>query len=319
MLALLLSLLAAHPLLIVSTLNWVQITDNAPWTNRSSFTAVTYKSTIVISGGYPNITSIWNSSSNVLNWSQDTKSTGMSIRTAITTVQLNNNIISMGGCNGHDSRFNDVWLSNDGGHTWKEITSSASWSARCCHASIAYNGSILVLGGHDMNDYKNDVWISNDNGLTWNIVTNNAEWSPRDALTATVLNNKIFIMGGHDGSQGPSQFHNDVWSSSDGGKTWIQMTSNAQWNRRSALQAVTWNNNIVIMGGCGSAIGDVCDKFFNDVWMSSDGSSWKQINTAEIWSRRCWFATTTLNNSIYVLGGDSATIAAMSDVWVLKE
>ena len=44
---------------------------------------------------------------------------------------------------------------------------------------------------------------------------------------------------------------NDVWSSGDGGKTWVSVTSAASWSGRYAFRVVIYNSNIIVMGGNG--------------------------------------------------------------------
>ena len=47
--------------------------------------------------------------------------------------------------------------------------------------------------------------------------------------------------------------YNDVWSSGDGGKTWVSVTSAASWSIRRALGVVVYNSNIIVMGGWNGA------------------------------------------------------------------
>ena len=47
--------------------------------------------------------------------------------------------------------------------------------------------------------------------------------------------------------------YNDVWSSGDGGKTWVSVTSAASWSIRNRFGVVVYNSNIIVMGGYGGA------------------------------------------------------------------
>ena len=303
-------LLLSTIIVIINGLEWKEVSTSAAWSARSSFSAIPIDNKMIITGGY-NTTSIW-STSDGYTWKNLTSWTGITYRSCYPSLLYHDSIISMGGCNGPDIRFNDVWSSKDGGSTWNLLTNSAQWSSRCCFSAITYNDSIMMMGGHDINDYKNDVWSSKDGGSTWKLLTDSASWTKRDAYGVIVYNNWIYLMGGHDGSQGLSQWHNDVWKSNDG-INWIQVTQSANWSKRSAFGIVVWNNYMVIMGGWHN------DQILNDVWKSNDGKIWTQIVTDnnDIWSPRQWFASTTFNGNIYVLGGDCNKDPVDNQVWVL--
>ena len=60
---------------------------------------------------------------------------------------------------------------------------------------------------------------------------NNGEgFSKRESLGATVLKGIIYVAAGYDGN-----YVNDVWSSSDLGKTWIQVLEHAAFGTRKGL------------------------------------------------------------------------------------
>ena len=44
-----------------------------------------------------------------------------------------------------------------------------------------------------------------------------------------------------------------MWSSGDGGKTWVSVTSAASWSIRSDFGVVVYNSNIIVMGGWNGA------------------------------------------------------------------
>ena len=86
-------------------------------------------------------------------------------------------------------------------------------------------------------------------------VVSSAPWSGRSAHSCVVHGYTIYIMGGSDGS---SRL-NDVWSSSDGGLTWVEDAFSAVWSPRIAHSSVVLDNKIYIMGGR-----DISQ--YNDVW-----------------------------------------------------
>jgi hypothetical protein len=65
-----------------------------------------------------------------------------------------------------------------------------------------------------------------------------------------VIGDEVYILGGFDGSD-PRR--NDIWKSTDLGKTWELVTDRAEFGGRSnASLTVTQNGNIVLMGGLSS-------------------------------------------------------------------
>ncbi len=151
-------------------LDWSQVTSNAEWSERSSFQALSYQNSMIITGGY-NVTSVWQSPDGN-QWSKLTDATGISTRSAYpSTIVANSSIYSMGGCNGPYERFNDVWVSNDGGSTWKLNNPSSDWTTRCCFPAITYNkDTILILGGHDMANLNTLFFVSTS---AWYLVSTN--------------------------------------------------------------------------------------------------------------------------------------------------
>ena len=231
-------------------------------------------------------------------------------------------MLLFGGCNGPYQRFNDVYGSKDGGRTWNVQTTSAKWYTRCCHAAVELsNGTVLVLGGHDMVDapsgpggYRNDVWASDDLGATWRLVVEHAEWSPRDALAVVRLeDDSLLLLGGHDGASDASQWHADVWHSTDGGRSWKLKTNAAEFTPRSAHAVAVVDGVIYTMGGWS------VNGLLNDVWKSSDqGSTWTSLGESP-WEPRWWFSALSFNGAVYVVGGLDQNGNDLNDVWMLHD
>ena len=121
------------------------------------------------------------------------------------------------------------------------------------------------MGGYGGQGTLNDVWSSTD-GLTWKMLkaNNDQGFSKRWALGATVLKGIIQVAAGLD--------QNDVWSSSDLGKTWIQVLEHAAFGTRGGLALMAQQGMLLVIGGqSDSNFGDV----YNDTWISTtDGKTW---------------------------------------------
>ena len=159
------------------------------------------------------------------------------------------------------------------------------------------------------------------------------KWSARESHTSVVFNSKIWVMGG--GGSGPERF-NDVWSSPDG-ETWTESTPPGSarkitsgnnknwWAARYYHTSVVFDpdgkgERIWVMGGEG-------DDRYNDVWSSTDGSSWTESTppsnaskkTAGAgknwWGARRSHTSVVFQDKIWVIGGADVDFDSLNDVW----
>jgi hypothetical protein len=139
---------------------------------------------------------------------------------------------------------------------------------------------IYVIGGITSgNIYQKDVWRT---GLysyaTFDCVTSNATWDAR-AYTAGVFlsGDATLIMSGGLGAAGR---FNDVWKSDDiasaGTATWSCVTSNAQWSPRHSHTMIQMSGTLYLSGGNTSG-----NNANNEIWKTTDGSTWTQVNTTD--------------------------------------
>ena len=117
---------------------------------------------------------------------------------------------------------------------------------------------IVIIGGSygDMS-YYNDVWSSTD-GESWvQVKANNSDgFSARRYFGAAVLKGIIYVVAGDDGN---SNSFNDVWSSADGGKTWLQVLANAPFAKRSGLALITFENKFLNFGSVTKCNFQICN------------------------------------------------------------
>ena len=159
------------------------------------------------------------------------------------------------------------------------------------------------------------------------------KWTARYYHTSVVFNSKIWVMGG--GGSGPERF-NDVWSSPDG-ETWTESTPPGSarkitsgnnknwWAARYHHTSVVFDpdgrgERIWVMGGEG-------DDRYNDVWSSTDGSSWtestppsnaskKTAGTGKNWwGARRSHTSVVFQDKIWVIGGADVDFDSLNDVW----
>lgn len=244
-----------------------------------------------------------------LSWTRATASAEWEPRQGHACVVFNNKMWVLGGFGG-GGPLNDVWYSEDGA-SWTRATASAPWSARWLLSAVAFNGRMWVLGGLGA-AYENDVWHSTD-GVNWTQATPHAEWSGRMGHTSLVYQrpddttNGIWLLGGDDGSQG---LH-DVWRSANG-VDWERVTAAAEWGARSQHSSCVFQYGgqsfMMVIGSWGRS------GYSNECWFYACGSeSWSQILPGS-WSERRRHTSVSLQNKLWVLGGEDAS-GFRNDVW----
>jgi hypothetical protein len=199
---------------------------------------------------------------------------------------------------------------------WHQIVS-------CNDAALGGAHSIFVFGGFDPNGRcLNDILRSNDDGLSWTTVNPDAAWPGRAVFGSAMSSDgsAFYVMGGSCAEYGG--FCNDVWRSSDRGRTWQCMTTSAQWRPRSGFSVAINPNNaneLVVLGG--SANNFTC---LNDVWKSVDGGkNWTEVNACSPWEPRVDMAVVVTTSGgankssikILVIGGDDWENNFYNDVW----
>jgi len=247
-----------------------------------------------------------------LDWAATREYTLWSAPIRHSSVVYDNRIWILGGWNDPGFR-NDVWYSTNGA-TWALATPSASWCRRHSHTSVVHDGRIWVIGGYcDPGENKNDVWSSPD-GTSWTRVTASAPWTGRSGHSSVIHDDKMWVIGGYDAGN----FRNDVWYSSNG-VLWMQATASAPWSGRSDHTSLVQDGKIWVMGGYYQ---DGIDHYLNDVWYSSDGSSWTQATAAAPWPARYEHTCVAHEGRLWVMGGYSYSdgeYRLFNDVWCSED
>lgn len=256
---------------------WSEITENAPWSARNRFDSVALPDgSIVLMGGWTGsnfLNDVWWSQDYGASWTQMTANAEWSPRGDFSSLVMpDGSILLIGGTNinvlssNPDTNYNDVWRSVDNGIRWIQVTSNAEWSPRSYPSvGLMPDGSILLMGGLGNSGIGlNDVWSSTDEGATWKLVTPDAGWPGRYGQSMVVMpDGSIVIIGGlsYIPPYNRTVLLNDVWRSTDGGKTWTEITANAAWSPRYGQSSLAMpDGSIVLMGGSNIA------NHFNDVW-----------------------------------------------------
>ncbi|QDU64004.1 Kelch motif protein [Planctomycetes bacterium Pan216] len=222
--------------------------------------------------------------------------------------------------NSYEAPPRDVWASGEG-KTWSLTKRRAPWKYSDLPMTIAFADRMWLMGGWyngrlEGHGATNEVWSSAD-GVTWDLA-GKATWSPRAASAIVKFKGRMWILGGTEnyyfGDEG--SLNNDVWSSADG-KEWRLETADAGWAPRAYHQAAVLDGKIYLFGG-GNYVPEY--RAFNDVWASSDGTSWEQVTESAPWSPRLWFSSVVYRDRMWVLGGWSNHPSKnWQDVWFSKD
>lgn len=154
---------------------------------------------------------------------------------------------------------------------------------------------------------------------SWKRVTTKPEWDLRYNFRSISMQDGSIIVIGGQSSQNSSIYLNDIWRSTDDGKKWELMTSNIPWGPRLYYSLLSLpNGKLMIMGGL-SPYED--DKWYNDVWVSSDsGKNWKLITSHAEWSPRIFASSTSYpDGNIIMMGGElpyqNGSSGYLNEVW----
>ncbi len=286
-----------------------------------------------------------------------TNGTLFSARSAHQVVARGNDIYLIGGMNSindkisSDETFNDVWKSTDRGKTWQEVTphdadsakdkkakaaavaNKTLFSARAYHQAVVMDDcNIYLIGGNDGSNNLNDVWKSKD-GAEWEEVLahkKNASdrFAPRLDHEVLAKGNELYVIGGSAESGDLivnfNASFNDVWKSTDRGKTWREVTpknkaaaitNNTLFFKRFGHQGVVKDGIIYLIGGAGDYL------VVNDeIWKSINGASWEQVvTTTPLFSKRSRHQALVAGGTMFVIAGRESCDTAKNDVWASQD
>ena len=213
---------------------------------------------------------------------------------------------------------NWLWADQPVEFAWEQVTLTAPWQGRDGAGVLSHRGQLFLLGGWNPSNREvfpmictNDVWSTTD-GKQWQLVKPNtfkdrafdakSDWEGRHTAGYAVFRDKMWIIGG-DCNQ--HHYQNDVWQSSDG-KQWDLVTDNVPWAPRALHYTLVHQDKLWVIGGQtmpGFAASE--EKFYRDVWTSSDGVQWSALTPAEpCWSPRGMIGgSAVMNGRVWILGG----------------
>jgi len=161
---------------------------------------------------------------------------------------------------------NDVWFADDAVSKWHQVTASAPWAPRYnfAFATVADRSRVIIAGGCcDTAGYHlGDAWISNVGLSTWTPLPP-PPFSAREGFSMVNVQHNLYVLGGwsHQGSL------NDVWVSSDEGRSWLLVTSDAGFSPRAQHAVAVRGRKVVVVGG--QYVSNSERVLLNDVWAAT--------------------------------------------------
>lgn len=170
--------------------------------------------------------------------------------------------------------------------TWTQANASA-FPARYDHASCEFDSKIWVSGGYNGTAYLNDVWYSSD-GETWTCANASPAFDGRAGHAMLSLGSYMYVIGGYDGEAQTNNTYAakyDVYRSSDG-ISWTLLTNNPAFRSNytyyggldsyglAYMANTVGENKLWLAGGYAYKDHSGYTVLGNDVWYSTDGSTW---------------------------------------------
>jgi hypothetical protein len=153
-------------------------------------------------------------------------------------------------------------------------------------APFRHGASVEVFNGYMWAfDFDGKAFRSND-GANWELMSDNIPIGER----VVTFNDTLWMLSG-----------NSILKSPDG-VTWIIARARQPWEYREEPAFLTHSGKLWMFGGS-LYYNTGNDKYFTDVWSSSDGVNWKLETEDAKWEGTKWFSYRSHNNRLWMIAG----------------
>jgi hypothetical protein len=177
------------------------------------------------------------------------------------------------------------------GKRWRGFEHDASWGVRYGSADASFAGAVWRVSGFVQNGatrrLMNDVWRSLD-GRRWERVLERAPWPARSSAHLIAFRDTLWLIGGEP-------YDGRIWGTTDGRIWWSRATASLP---AANPQGVLVFRNALWILGHGS-----WESATNDVWTSSDVSTWTRITASAPWTARTAAGFAVLGEQLWVVAG----------------
>jgi len=205
-------------------------------------------------------------------------------------------------------------------YKWVQVTAKADFAPRDGAGALTFKGRMWLLGGWNREDKEhfpricnNEVWSSED-GADWRLEKRGTfgsesfdpetDWEGRHYSGYAVFQDKMWIVGG-DSNQDHYQY--DVWNSVEG-QTWTHVNKgrDVPWGPRAMYYTCAFKGKLWVMGG--QTVPQHIpaeERFYDDIWNSSDGINWERVSRTEPhWASRGLIGgRVVFKDRMWILGG----------------
>ena len=221
-------------------ISWSRVTPagtSVPFPMDYRFASAVLGSTMYVLGGVQNtpftrLDEVWKSADQGASWTLATNATDPKFpaRSQNAAVVLGNagaaRLYVIGGFSSSSNDLDDVWESGDGA-SWIQVNASAAardkFPARNNHSAVAVGDTVYVIAGEWRSAVRGDVWTSGDKGAAWTRAAASAEFPARQNHASAARGGALYVIGG---SASSTRLFNDVWKSTDGGRSWVNVHAN---------------------------------------------------------------------------------------------
>ena len=244
----------------------------------------------------------------------------------------------LNGCSGRE----EVWASANKGSSWYQVDMQAPYNALLSAQTVQdHRGYQWRIQGTDERlgcdgALFSDVYMSTDGGYRWTPVGDGLPSDTSRFLGTAVVDsaNNIYVIHGQTCQNNQQVPLNDVWTSSNAGKTWRLVGSRTN-TRLPAARSVHGSvvgkyydpttkaavDAIYIMFGWRGALDGLGNLYRNDVWVSTTGATtWTQITDKASWTARGDSQLEVTSKGVLVIAGGVSNIEGterrvLNDVW----
>jgi hypothetical protein len=270
-------------------------------------------------------------------WINVTKDAAYAARDGAGALVYKDKMWFIGGWNPGDKKYfpricnNEVWSSTDGA-LWtlekpntfldKTFDRTKDWEGRHTAGYVVFKDKMWIVSGDcNQGHLQPDIWSSTD-GKDWKLeaIDDQIAFPPRCLHYTVVHDGKMWVLGGQTmpgfAPGTPEKFYRDIWTSTDGVKWEEVKPKEPCYTPRGMIggSAVFKGRIWWLGGGTYDTPTTPYRNFYNDVWSSAEGVTWKEHAKAP-WKERQYHDVAVFDDKLWVLEGYHKDSGNRKDVW----